>query len=543
MSGGVTIKLGVKPKGDGTKDIQVTTHDYKDNGKEIIVTRTTDPPNFYRYTHTLQNGGGQFILKEVKDDKNSPIVIPKESDKKVTSVSAYYWKHDNGTNPPTKVILVEVATTGQDGTKYYKNSDGDKWVEKHNLSTNGEQLDMVLDQQNCYNNNAVTLDLTKDAYGIDGQQPCCNDHKGTDSKISVNEIPVNHNHAHHDHQHVGSENLTVKKYSIIGEKLAAIKLPGEKTRRSITLGGQSFPMDSVESVYALYSGDNQEPVLIYLSKKGDDQNSGWYKNPSSNGSKWEKADGLDGVTPDNITECKNWNSLVGELRDRGANLEDCQETIQQLRETRAGLRAGSKRTDKEEEEEEKKKGDQGTLGSKGGKGNAGSPGEEDESDKEDEDLPEVGTLKVESPVESNDELNFASLGCPLGGSSGSEVPVENPKLVAEDVEPQDDKDLLEAPAEEPENLPEATVLEPEEDAETQGERITANGSPDENDGILSVVDMDDLDSVASEDADLPKPKAVADPDSASTLDENSETNALISGREAASESKSVWVSK
>ncbi|EKX72741.1 hypothetical protein BEWA_013000 [Theileria equi strain WA] len=124
--------------------------------------------------------------------------------------------------------------------------------------------------------------------------------------------------------------------------------------------------------------------------------------------------------------------------------------------------------------------------------------------KENEDLPEVGTLKVESPVESNDELNFASLGCPLGGYSGSGIPVEDLKPVVEKVEPQDDKDLLEAPVEELgelEALPEATVLEPEEDAETQGERITTNGSPDENDGILSVVDMDDLDSVASGDGD------------------------------------------
>ncbi|AFZ79978.1 signal peptide-containing protein [Theileria equi strain WA] len=75
-----------------------------------------------------------------------------------------------------------------------------------------------------------------------------------------------------------------------------------------------------------------------------------------------------------------------------------------------------------------------------------------------------------SPKEHTAELNFASLGCPLQGFSGSEAHVENPKLVAEDVEPQDDKDLLEAPAEEPENLPDAIVEEaPEVNVEELGE--------------------------------------------------------------------------
>ncbi|AFZ79821.1 signal peptide-containing protein [Theileria equi strain WA] len=123
-----------------------------------------------------------------------------------------------------------------------------------------------------------------------------------------------------------------------------------------------------------------------------------------------------------------------------------------------------------------------------------------------------------SPQESLPTLDFASLGCPLQGFSGSEAHVENPKLVAEDVEPQDDKDLLEAPAEEPENLPDAIVEEApevnveelgelealpeatvggtsEEDAETQGEK-NANEPTDQNDDTLSVLDTDDVYSLA-----------------------------------------------
>ncbi|EKX73865.1 hypothetical protein BEWA_039030 [Theileria equi strain WA] len=322
--GGVIIELKEnKSANGGDHTYQAST--IGGNNVKITVRKSEEPSgsDFYRYTHTLQNGGGQFILKEVKDDKNSPIVIPKESDKKVTSVSAYYWKHDNGTNPPTKVLLVEVAYSGSDGTKYYKNSEGTQWIE---TSLDGEDIEKKLDELNCYNNGAVTLDLTKDAYGPNGNLPCCEHHKGS-SKVKITPVQVNN---HHDHQHVGSDNLTVTKYSITNGKLAAIKLgdSGKKSKRkSIILDGSKFPMDSVESVYALYSNGGTDPILIYVDKNPDTQNSGWYKNDDSNDT-WTKADELSDVTPNNFgkLECKQWNRLVKGLHTN-SGLQECQEHL------------------------------------------------------------------------------------------------------------------------------------------------------------------------------------------------------------------------
>ncbi|EKX73543.1 hypothetical protein BEWA_035790 [Theileria equi strain WA] len=189
-----------------------------------------------------------------------------------------------------------------------------------------ELLERELDNLNCYSNDAVTLDLTKDAYGENGQLPCCKEHKNH-SKVSVE--PVSVNHAHHDHHHVGSENLTVKKYSIDGGSLAAIKLAGEKkkNRKRIKFdNGPKFPITGPVEISALYSGNNKEPVLIYVGKNGNQNPTGWYRSGSSN--TWTRATGLDSVTPENITECANWNNLVKELKYSDSDLQECKEAKQ-----------------------------------------------------------------------------------------------------------------------------------------------------------------------------------------------------------------------
>ncbi|EKX72712.1 hypothetical protein BEWA_012710 [Theileria equi strain WA] len=324
----VTIKLGVKSKDDG--DHPTYNGDESTKGQNIIikVTVTEEPrgSDFYKYTHEDNGGEKQlFELKEVLDGNSKKIegIPPDGPDKKVTSVSAYYWRHDKGGpgQTPNKVLLVEVSYSGSGGTKYYVRGTGIDWVE----TFLGDDLEKTLDEQNCYSNDAVTLDLTKDAYGTEGRSPCCDGHK-SHSKVSVTPVPVNH--THHDHPHVGSNNLTVKKYSILGTTLAAIKLAdtGEKKKKKrITFSGQPFPMDSVESIYALYSGDNREPKLIYVNSIGDQTNvRGWYQNNGSDG-EWTKATDLQGVTPETINDCPNWNNVVGKLKHSNRDLQECKE--------------------------------------------------------------------------------------------------------------------------------------------------------------------------------------------------------------------------
>ncbi|AFZ80300.1 hypothetical protein BEWA_031530 [Theileria equi strain WA] len=299
---GVTIQLSEKPEADYGNGKTYGS------GKQIKVIRTPELYDFYRYTHKVSNGS-QFTLLEVKGDSSKRINGINEYGKPVTSVEAYYWKHEktNG-SPPTKVLLIGVTTST--GTTYHKNTSGKDWVEHHLQN----DLEKTLDEQNCYNNNAITLDLSKDAYGT-GDKYCCDGHKGS-SRITVASIPVNH-------KHVGSKTLMAYSYTISSEKLAAIKLAGGKKRKTIKLDGSEFPMEGVESVSALYSNGSKEPVLICLNMKGDDKTSGWYK--SSGGDTWTKAPELGDVKPEEIqNNCKQWNALVGELKKHSdSNLQEC----------------------------------------------------------------------------------------------------------------------------------------------------------------------------------------------------------------------------
>ncbi|EKX73622.1 hypothetical protein BEWA_036580 [Theileria equi strain WA] len=335
----------------------------------IIVERTTDPPgsNFYRYTHKVSNGEPQFTLKKVQGDGSQKIegIPPNNSDGKATAVSAYYW-----TGNTNKDILVEVAYTGS-GTTYYKNSSGDKWVEHGQLSKNAENLEQELDNLNCYSNNAVTLDLTQ-SVSKKGEQYCCDGHKDG-PRVTIQNVPVNH-------PHVGSNNLTVKKYSITGQKLAAIKLYSGKNRKRIKFdNGQQFPTSDVESVYALYYGKSQNPVLICVGKNGNQNPTGWYRSGSSN--TWTKATELDGITPENITECANWNSLVKGLDEHSdSDLQDCSQ--EKLREQKLQTQQEAQRSGGEESEGQGYKADAGGkearaqdgVGPGGGKGESGPPG-------------------------------------------------------------------------------------------------------------------------------------------------------------------------
>ncbi|AFZ79670.1 hypothetical protein BEWA_025190 [Theileria equi strain WA] len=337
MTDRVTIELKNKPNNGPpyTCDYQANT---TGGGKSVTisVTRHEDSPGFYRYTHenSTKDSYGKslpFRLKEIQDE-NGKIGGVRESqdDKEVTSVEAYYWRHENGGGQtPTKVLLVGVTAAGSDGTKYYVRSSGKEWVEKR---LNGD-LEKILDEQNCYSNDAITLDLSRN----NSEQPkygkgyCCDDHKNS-PRVTVEEIPVSHKHHNH------GRSAKFYKHTIgPTSKLAGIKYneggsSDPKNRKRVTLNGQPFPIPNVKNVYALYSGESKEPKLIYVNSTGGSGVSGWFKKGSGTNGNWEKAEKLNSITPENFRDldCNNWKALKEELNHDTSDLEECQESKQQL---------------------------------------------------------------------------------------------------------------------------------------------------------------------------------------------------------------------
>ncbi|EKX73533.1 hypothetical protein BEWA_035690 [Theileria equi strain WA] len=222
-------------------------------------------------------------------------------------------------DPPTKVLLVGV-TTGSGGTKYYVRGTGDKWIELEQLSKDAEALEKILDDLVCQYYNRVTIDLTKSI--STGQQYCCSEHKGNKGRISVEPKTVS------CQEHSSSSSITTYRHSVQGGSLAKIKyyenglLSSEQHRRRITAPELNFPIPGLLSVHAFYCGKN--PVLIYVDGGSD---TGWYKKPTNSSSgkdeKWTPVKDLNGITPEKINDCKTWNKVVGELKNRSNGLQDC----------------------------------------------------------------------------------------------------------------------------------------------------------------------------------------------------------------------------
>ncbi|AFZ81003.1 hypothetical protein BEWA_004110 [Theileria equi strain WA] len=318
-SDGVTIDISHKPDGNG--GTHTTTYDYKDTGsrKEIKVTLTIEPPNsdFLKYTHQDKHntdGTIPFKLEKVRDDDQRDIIpdLPRDN---VEKVHVYYWKHENS-NPPKKVLLVGVTTDRR--TKYYaKSSDGNKWVEQQ---LDGNNLEKVLDEQNCKHNDAVTINLSHSA---STENDCCDEHKG-ENKISVEKVEIEVD---------GKKKTEYTKYSITGGQLAGIKFykdgasNDEKNRKTITAkAGLNFPIKGPVDIYTFYS--NKEPELIYIEQTGTNNPvSGWFKKGGENKPWTEVSNKLQGINKDKIDNkqitCQQRAALAKELKLGSNNLQEC----------------------------------------------------------------------------------------------------------------------------------------------------------------------------------------------------------------------------
>ncbi|AFZ79764.1 hypothetical protein BEWA_026130 [Theileria equi strain WA] len=320
---GVTIKLKENRKAkDGT-------YGYAAGGdRTIYVTRDEEPPgsNFTRYTHKDENSQ-PFRLLAVKDDDHRDSVITGSGMDKVTSVSAYYWRHeDSKDGKPSKVLMVGVTTTGNT-TKYYgnrKSADGNnEWTRLHggsqpNLINN--DLERTLDDLVCLHYSAVIVDLSK-SVSMSGNKPyCCrcDKHSVTERRITVQglKVPVGYPQIEYfKHTIIGSHKLARIRYYFNDGSSDVNYTNDHKKRRRIKLTKHEFPLPNVRSVSAFYCSNN--PVLIYVEGGSPQTVNRWFKKPASNSNtdeEWTQVlDDLQNIAPENITDCDKFNRLKGVL--------------------------------------------------------------------------------------------------------------------------------------------------------------------------------------------------------------------------------------
>ncbi|AFZ80161.1 hypothetical protein BEWA_030130 [Theileria equi strain WA] len=328
-SEGVIIDFSQNKNANG--GLTTTYYDSTGSSKTITITRSEEPlgSNFYKYTHSEANGQ-PFLLKAIQgDDGKHTSGIPMNNS--VSSVSAYYWKYDNGDSGlPTKALMVKVVETGK--TTYYRKSNSDKdWIGPLGANStppliNGD-LERTLDDLVCSTYNEVIVDLSKSvsfSISTGHKKPyCCRCHGKDKGGSDQQKITVERKNVSCTHKN----SVTICKHSIDGNyKLANIRYylngpPDTYTndpsrRRRIKSRKLQFPMDGVKAVYAFYC--NHNPVLIYV--KGDRQNK-WYQKPASNGATdehWTEVE-LSGITPSNFSklECEKYNKLIEALGSAG----------------------------------------------------------------------------------------------------------------------------------------------------------------------------------------------------------------------------------
>ncbi|EKX72484.1 hypothetical protein BEWA_049510 [Theileria equi strain WA] len=329
---GVTIDLSQKPTTDGDPGQTYTG----DNHVKIKVRRSFCPPdqglaaNFFKYIHILETGG-EFILKEIQN--NTPISIIHDI-KNVTSVSAYYWKHEEG-GPKTSLLVEVIQNSGKGGTKYYaniKDSSVNKWTQlpgPQGPPLTNNDFERTLNDLVCSNFDAVTMDISHNAsFAVwNSKKPyCCrcNKHSLIERKITVtkNSVPASPQIEYYKHDiSVGNSRLAGINYYPKGTNAST-----PSKRRRIKSTELNFPMTSVQAVYVFCCDRN--PVLIYI--EGGNPAKGWYKKPSSDNTEWTRVQGIS-KDPDNIKDCNNedFKKLVEELRLFGCqNLKTCNKPTQ-----------------------------------------------------------------------------------------------------------------------------------------------------------------------------------------------------------------------
>ncbi|EKX72366.1 conserved hypothetical protein [Theileria equi strain WA] len=305
-------------------DSELKTYTYGPNGnKDVQLVRTEDPPNsgFYRFKHTSATGK-PFTVDKVQYGENGQTVDAGVNNTEIRHLSVWYWKEDGYLRKP---LLIEVWKESRDYIyRYNKGGGGFGWNE---LSGNprarplqDNDLEAKLDHLNCNLNQAVTITLTFEhsshlSYGASKGKNnyCCDYHNpGGDGRgnISVTKgiVPVAPRVEYYEHS-----------ISDGGLKLAKIKYHitnGDGRWRRIKSDNLGLPIQGYVSIYVFYCSNN--PELIYVDGNGINGTNRWYHKPTDSSSisgdeQWTEVNDLSGITPENITDCTNFNKLKNVL--------------------------------------------------------------------------------------------------------------------------------------------------------------------------------------------------------------------------------------
>ncbi|AFZ79725.1 hypothetical protein BEWA_025740 [Theileria equi strain WA] len=271
---------------------------------------------FWKFIHIKNSPGDQsFEVEKVIFGDNSKDItreIGISPNDKITQLSVWYWKGDQGmTNP----LLVEVLKDGKYTYTSNKGGGGNNltWQQlprrdSESYPLQGEALEQELDNLNCYNNNGVTIDLSY-SKSTPGRSYCCYKHeheKRNQGKVTVTVEKVSCT------SHISSSLTYYKHEANAGKwKVAAIKYNDSKgDRKRITAKDLQFPIYGPASISVFYC--QRKPVLIHVESNGNPRVKSWYK--QRDGDTWEET--LNGApNPDEIDD--GFKQLVEELRSVG----------------------------------------------------------------------------------------------------------------------------------------------------------------------------------------------------------------------------------
>ncbi|AFZ80976.1 hypothetical protein BEWA_003840 [Theileria equi strain WA] len=264
----VTIYLSKnkKVKSDGT------THYYQDStGKKSISVKRSPYPteqgysaNFYDYKHKLENGGEKFILLEVKSDDGSNIPVIGRTEN-VTSVSAYYWRHELD-----NALLVGITTKDGNTATYYRNSKDGKWQQYKLRASSGHPSQAELELLNCEINDVVQIDVSKIADYC--HEPLDPKDYHTNKKVKVVKVD--------DHGHLGNYTAYEHTPNPSGTfNISAFNNGGTPT----TLSGLSsgLPIRNTSKVTIFICRNSSEPLLIHMEALNISRK--WFKRANSTG--------------------------------------------------------------------------------------------------------------------------------------------------------------------------------------------------------------------------------------------------------------------
>ncbi|EKX73418.1 hypothetical protein BEWA_054750 [Theileria equi strain WA] len=260
--------------------------EYKDtiSNKGITVTRSFCPTsqgstaNFFKYTHKDSSGNKEFTLKEIKDDGWN-VITTEFSGKKVTAVSAYYWKHENGSGQtPTKVLLVEVLSEKDPKCSYYARRSG-SWISHKIKNPEKGPTQAELELLNCEINDVVQIDVAQITDYCHDSKDIMDKHDN--KKVSVKEVGDGQLGSYSAYEHIPNEaaytRSTPHKFNISAFKKENKHIPLKTLQHQL-------PVRNAIRVVVYFCG--KIPLLFYIDSSTLNGKDKWFQS-TTQGMSWD----------------------------------------------------------------------------------------------------------------------------------------------------------------------------------------------------------------------------------------------------------------